>query len=63
MNRMPCRVSDDPSYDYSDYIEEDGYYKLPVKTNHEGLIDILELPTGPLTQTQVGDENEDHKTD
>ena len=27
MNPMPCRVSDDPYYDYSDYIEKEGVYK------------------------------------
>ena len=27
MNREPCRVSDDPSYDYSDYCEGKGYYE------------------------------------
>ena len=28
MNRykMPCSVSDDPTYDYSDYIEQEGAY-------------------------------------
>ena len=26
MSRMPCRVSDDPFYDYSDYIEGQGVY-------------------------------------
>lgn len=24
--RMPCRVSDDPYYNYSDYIEQEGVY-------------------------------------
>ena len=27
MSREPCRVSDDPSYDYSDYCEGKGYYE------------------------------------
>ena len=27
MNREPCRIDDDPSYDYSDYCEGKGYYK------------------------------------
>ena len=26
MSREPCRISDDPSYDYSDYVEGKGYY-------------------------------------
>lgn len=26
MSREPCRVSDDPSYDYSDYCEGTGVY-------------------------------------
>ncbi len=25
--REYCRVDDDPSYDYSDYVEQRGYYK------------------------------------
>ena len=27
MNREYCRVDDDPSYDYSDYEEQKGYYE------------------------------------
>lgn len=27
MNPEPCRIDDDPSYDYSDYEEKKGYYK------------------------------------
>ena len=27
MNREYCRVDDDPSYDYSDYDEQKGYYE------------------------------------
>jgi len=26
MNREPCRIDDDPSYDYSDYVEQRGVY-------------------------------------
>ena len=26
-NRMPCRITDDPYYDYSDYIEGEGVYE------------------------------------
>lgn len=26
MSREPCRISDDPYYDYSDYVEERGVY-------------------------------------
>ena len=25
--REYCRIDDDPSYDYSDYVEQKGYYK------------------------------------
>ncbi len=25
---MHCRITDDPSYDYSDYCEKKGYYKI-----------------------------------
>ena len=34
MNREYCRVDDDPSYDYSDYEEQKGYYK-PYKEAEE----------------------------
>lgn len=27
MSKMPCSVTDDPSYDYSDYIEGKGVYE------------------------------------
>lgn len=27
MNPEPCRIDDDPSYDYSDYCEGKGYYE------------------------------------
>lgn len=30
MNREPCRIDDDPSYDYSDYCEGKGFYE-PVR--------------------------------
>ena len=26
MSREPCRISDDPYYDYSDYVEQRGVY-------------------------------------
>ena len=26
MNKQPCRITDDPYYDYSDYIEGEGVY-------------------------------------
>ena len=34
MGREYCRVDDDPSYDYSDYEEQRGYYK-PYDDNDE----------------------------
>ena len=34
MNREYCRVDDDPSYDYSDYVEQRGYYE-PYKEAEE----------------------------
>ena len=34
MGREYCRVDDDPSYDYSDYEEQKGYYK-PYDDNDE----------------------------
>lgn len=27
MSREPCRIDDDPSYDYSDYVEGKGAYE------------------------------------
>jgi hypothetical protein len=27
MSKMPCSVTDDPSFDYSDYVEKEGVYK------------------------------------
>lgn len=26
-NKMPCRISDDPSYDYSDWLNKTGFYE------------------------------------
>ena len=34
MSREYCRVDDDPSYDYSDYVEQRGYYE-PYKEAEE----------------------------
>ena len=28
-SRMPCRITDDPYYDYSDWEEGEGVYKQP----------------------------------
>jgi len=28
-NRMPCRITDNPFYDYSDWEEGEGVYKQP----------------------------------
>lgn len=39
MNREPCRVSDDPSYDYSDYIENEGVYAQPLQENPDDAYD------------------------
>lgn len=41
MNREPCRVSDDPSFDYSDFIEQKGYYTpRPELTEFEEMFDL-----------------------
>lgn len=39
MSREPCRISDDPSYDYSDYVEGKGYYKEKVEPNPDDAYD------------------------
>ena len=45
--RMSCRVSDDPYYDYSDYIEQEGVY-APYKEDTAEPEDIH--PNDPLLQ-------------
>ena len=35
MSRMPCRVTDDPYYDYSDYVEQKGVYAITEDDNYE----------------------------
>lgn len=39
MSHEPCRISDDPSYDYSDYVEGKGYYKEKVEPNPDDAYD------------------------
>jgi hypothetical protein len=39
MNREPCRIDDDPSYDYSDYEESKGYYKEKPEPNPDDAYD------------------------
>jgi len=34
MSKMPCSVTDDPSFDYSDYVEGEGVY-APIKEEHD----------------------------
>ena len=45
MNREPCRIDDDPSYDYSDYCEGKGDYKEKPERDPDELRDeaILNL--------------------
>ena len=40
MNREPCRVRDDPHYDYSDYVEGKGVYASKPEDNADDLRDI-----------------------
>ena len=64
MNRMPCRVSDDPSYDYSDYCEGKGYYTPTRKEDPDAAYDAWksEQPEDLPTTPHVGDEDENHQT-
>ena len=39
MNREPCRIDDDPSYDYSDYCENKGYYQEKAEPNADDAYD------------------------
>jgi len=34
MSKMPCSVTDDPSFDYSDYVEDEGVY-APAKEEYD----------------------------
>ena len=51
---MLCRITDDPSYDYSDYCEGKGYY-APYEDDHrtepEELEDSYLYP--PMTQQEI----------
>jgi hypothetical protein len=51
---MLCRITDDPSYDYSDYCEGRGYY-TPYEDDHrtepEELEDSYLYP--PMTQQEI----------
>lgn len=40
VNREPCRVRDDPYYDYSDYVEGEGVYASKPEDNADDLRDI-----------------------
>lgn len=64
MNRMPCRISDDPSYDYSDYCEGKGYYAPTPEEDPDAAYDIWksEQPEDSLNPPHVGDKNENHQT-
>lgn len=58
MNREPCRITDDPSYDYSDYCEGKGVYEPYRDNDHDADAQYDEwrlqnprktkLPKGPL---------------
>lgn len=72
MNREPCRISDDPSYDYSDYCEGKGYYEPYRDDDHNADAEYdewreenprPELAKGPLDQLitpNEGDLDETH---
>ena len=65
MNRMPCSITDDPYYDYSDYIEQEGIYKSPVEPNPDDardaeldkdiLFNALKSSLAPLITPHAGD--------
>lgn len=59
---MLCRITDDPSYDYSDYCEGKGYY-APYEDDHrtepEELEDSYLYP--PMTQQEIEWAKEDVK--
>lgn len=62
MNRMPCRISDDPYSDYSDFIEQEGVYKQYIEFNPDDERDaqldrqfILNTSLEPLITPHVGD--------
>lgn len=71
MSREPCRISDDSSYDYSDYIEQKGVYE-PYRENDHDADDKYDEwrstqtrnpKTGslePLITPHVGDKDENH---
>ena len=45
MSRMPCSVTDDPSFDYSDYYEGKGYYATNEQDDDEDNHDNEEQDT------------------
>ncbi len=66
MSREPCRISDDPSYDYSDYEEGKGYYQERSEPNPDDAYDdwrqtqTRNPKTGslePLITPHVGDKD------
>ncbi len=38
---MPCRITDDPSYDYDNYVEQKGPYARAKKDDAEEVFDSL----------------------
>lgn len=69
MNREPCRVSDDPYYDYSDYIEQKGVYAPRSESDPDAEYDEWRATqtrnpkTGslePLITPHEGDKHEDN---
>lgn len=62
MNRMPCRISDDPYSDYSDFIEQEGVYKQYIEADPDYERDtqlnkklVLNTSLEPLITPHVGD--------
>ncbi len=62
MNRMPCRISDDPYSDYSDFIEQKGVYKQYIEADPDYERDtqlnkklVLNTSFEPLITPHVGD--------
>lgn len=62
MNRMPCRISDDPYSDYSDFIEQKGVYKQYIEADPDYERDtqlnkklVLNTSLEPLITPHVGD--------
>ena len=49
MNPEPCRIDDDPSYDFSDYEEQKGYYSETHEPDPDEQLDERRLTEGSLS--------------